>query len=242
MFPIIQIGPLAVQTPGLFLLVGLWIGLYLSEKAANKYNFDTGNLYTLAFLTLISTLIGARLIFVLEYPQAFIANPLSLISINTALFDWWGGAAVALIAAFWYMQREKLRFWLTLDILTPAFATLGIFFGLAHLASGSSYGIPSNLPWAINLWGKYRHPTQVYEFISAFIGSGLVFAILRSKKPVAEGITFLSFLIFTSFSKLFLETFRAESQLAGNIRITQLIAWVILAVSLWLFGKRLTSE
>jgi prolipoprotein diacylglyceryltransferase len=231
-----------VQTPGLILLVGLWVGLYLSEKAANKYNFDAGNLYTLAFLILVSTLIGARLIFVLEYPQAFIANPLSLISINTVLFNWWGGAAVALMAAFWYMQRENLRFWLTLDILTPVFATLGIFIGIAHLASGSGYGIPSDLPWAIDLWGKYRHPTQIYEFISACIVSGLIFAILRSKKPIAEGITFLSFLIFTSFSRIFLETFRAESQLASNIRITQLLAWVILAVSLWLFGKRLTSE
>jgi prolipoprotein diacylglyceryl transferase len=239
MLPTLQIGPLAVQTPGLILLIGLWIGLYLSEKQAIKRGLDSGILYNLAFLVLISALIGARVAYVLQYPQAFLSNPLSSFSLNTTLLNLWGGIAVGFIAALWYGQRQRLDFWFTLDILTPTFATLGIFLGLANFASGSAFGTASNLPWAIELWGIRRHPTQVYETISACVGLGLIFRLLNSNEPPIKGIAFLVFLTFSSASRLFLEAFRGDSQLIGSFHTIQLVAWIILAACLWTLGKRL---
>ncbi len=32
MYPILQIGPLAIQLPGLLLLAGLWIGTLVAER------------------------------------------------------------------------------------------------------------------------------------------------------------------------------------------------------------------
>ena len=37
MFPILQIGPLAIQVPGLVIIAGLWFGLTLSEHRAKKH-------------------------------------------------------------------------------------------------------------------------------------------------------------------------------------------------------------
>ena len=37
MFPILQLGPLALQVPGLLLLVGLWIGTLVVEREAVRY-------------------------------------------------------------------------------------------------------------------------------------------------------------------------------------------------------------
>jgi phosphatidylglycerol---prolipoprotein diacylglyceryl transferase len=239
MLPILQIGPLAIQTPGLILLFGLWTGLYLSEKYAVKKDVDPGILYHLVFWTLISALIGARLGYIIEYPQAFIANPLSIISINPTLFNWWAGAACALIFLLWYGQRQNLDFWLTLDLLTPAFATLSLFIGVAHLASGSAFGSEANIPWAIELWGKRRHPTQIYEILSAAVILGFVFGLINSKKPLSKGALFLAYLVLTSASKLFVEAFRGDSQMLGQYRLAQLGAWLCLAVSLWLLGKRM---
>ncbi len=239
MLPIFQIGPLAIQTPGLILLLGLWTGLYLSEKYAVKKEMDPGVLYHLVFWALVSALIGARLGYVLEYSQAFIANPISIISINPTLFNWWAGAACALIFSLWYGQQHNLDFWLTLDLLTPAFATLSVFIGIAHLASGSAFGSESNLPWAIELWGKNRHPTQIYEIISSAVISGLIFGLINSKKSLSKGSLFLIFLVLTSASKLFLEAFRGDSQMLGDFRLVQWAAWLCLAVSLWFLGKRM---
>ena len=129
MLPILQIGPLAIQTPGLILLLGLWTGLYLSEKLCSQERYGPGGLVPPGFL-------GVSLSFdwcppglrILEYSQAFIANPFSIISINPTLFNWWAGAACALIFSLWYGQQHNLDFWLTLDLLTPAFATLSVVY------------------------------------------------------------------------------------------------------------------
>ena len=239
MFPIIQIGPLAIQTPGLILLLGLWTGLYLSEKNAEKKNMDPAVLYHLVLWALISALVGARLGYIIEYPQAFIANPLSIISINAALFNWWSGAACALIFSLLYGQRQNLDFWLTLDLLTPAFATLSLFISIAHLASGSAFGSESNLPWAIELWGKRRHPTQIYEIISAGFILSIVYRLINVKKTLPKGGLFLIYLILTAASTLFLEAFRGDSQMLGDFRLNQLAAWLCLAVGLWLLGIRM---
>ena len=242
MLPILQIGPLAIQTPGLILLFGLWSGLYLSEKFAIKKDLDPGILYHLVFWGLISALVGARLGYMVEYPQAFIASPLSIISINPALFNWWAGAACGVIFLLWYGQRNNLDFWVTLDLLTPAFATLSIFLGVSHLASGSAFGSPTGLPWAIELWGERRHPTQIYEIISSGIILGIVFKLMNLKTPLPKGGLFLCYLVLTSGSALFLEAFRGDSQMVGDFRLVQLVAWSSLAVSLWLLGKRMVPN
>ncbi len=75
MFPIFQIGPVALQVPGLVLLAGLWIGLTLSERRARQRGENPGHLYNLVFIGLIAGVIGARLSYVATYPNAFTTNP-----------------------------------------------------------------------------------------------------------------------------------------------------------------------
>lgn len=241
MLPIIQLGPLAIQTPGLIILIGLWFGLYLSEKLGIKRKFDPVKLYNLSFIVLVAGVLGGRITYVLQYPQAFLASPLSIISLNTALFNLWGGIGLAIIAALWYGQKAKLDLWLTLDIFTPAFAILAISFGLAHLASGSAYGSAASLPWAIELWGTRRHPTQVYETILAVLGLILSYWLYHSKFPISKGNIFLAFVAYTSVSRLFLEAFRGDSQLIGSVRLAQVVAWGLMTASLWILRQRQIS-
>jgi len=65
-----------------------------------------------------------------------------------------------------------LPLWPALDALTPGLAAVMIAIGLAHIASGDAFGSPADLPWAIQLWGARRHPTQIYETLAA----ALIFA------------------------------------------------------------------
>jgi prolipoprotein diacylglyceryltransferase len=36
-FPILQVGPLAIQLPGLFLLGGIWVGTWMLDREAPKH-------------------------------------------------------------------------------------------------------------------------------------------------------------------------------------------------------------
>ncbi len=239
MLPILQIGPLALQTPGLILLLGVWTGLWLSERHAHRHNLEASNLYNLVLVGILFGVIGGRLFFIIRYPEAFIANPASMLSINLSLFDLPGAVLSGLLAALVYGGRKKLPFWQTLDALTPGLAVFAIAVALANLASGNGFGAPTQAPWAIELWGAHRHPSQVYESLAAGSILGYLLIVQRSKRARTPGYDFLVFIALSAGSRLFLDAFRGDSQLLANgFRASQVIAWLVLAASLWLIPRR----
>jgi prolipoprotein diacylglyceryltransferase len=233
MLPVLQIGPLALQTPGLILLAGMWIGLNVAERYARLRNVDPSQLYNLVFTILISGVIGARFGYAAIYAQSFMANPASLLSLNPGLLDLWSGLAASTILGIIFVRRKKMHFWGVVDALVPLLAILQIAIGLANLASGDGYGEPTTLPWAFNLWGTARHPSQLYEIIAGVAILWLTWPSRRLGQLVPVGATFLWFLAASAGAKLFLEGFRGDSYfLPGGIRGAQVFAWGILALSL----------
>lgn len=238
MLPIISIGPLSLQTPGLILLLGVWLGLSLAERHAAQHRVDAEGLYTLVLLSIIFGIVGARLAYIIQHASAFVSSPFSMLSLNPGLLDIWGGLAAAIIAALIYGQRKGMSFFPLMDALTPGFATFAIALALSNLASGSGFGSPTNLPWSIELWGAQRHPTQLYEGIGAAIILWRVWSQFGHEPPQPAGRTFLRFISLSAGLKIFLEAFRGDSVLVlGNLRAAQIVAWIILALSLWTLGK-----
>lgn len=247
MFPYINIFGLALPLPALMIIIGLWAGISFAERYASRNKIDPSHLYNLTFFALIAGIIGARLAYVAKFPSAFSDDPGGLISLNPGLFDPLGGLAVGLITAWIYMQRNQLSFWLTLDALTPALAVFSIALSLSNFASGNAYGSPTTLPWGINLWGAIRHPSQLYEAL----GAGVVLWALwpgRTTGKSTPGTLFIRFVAYTAAVRLVFEGFRGDSLVTiYNLRIMQIAAWIILAISLWgwyylMQGKGKTEE
>ncbi len=248
MFPVVHVGPLAVQAPGLLLLAGLWLGISLAEKNAGRYALQGNLVDNLVLVSLLAGLVGARLGYVARFPNAFLPNLASLFSLNPGLLDPSGGLLAGALAALVYGSRKRLPFWSTLDALTPGLALFSVFLGLAHLASGDAFGAPTHLPWGIYLWGEVRQPSQVYEILAAGIILWVVWPQGRLSNPPAQialtsGRAFLTFLALSAAARIFLEAFRGDSVLVfDRLRLAQLIAWGVLAVALWGLGKRLPRE
>lgn len=237
MLPILQIGPLSLQTPGLILILGLWLGLLLAERSAALFKVPAAKLYNLAFAILIAAVIGARLGYILRYPQAFLSSPASLVSLNPGLLDPWGALAAGLAVGLISMQRQNLPGWATLDALTPLLAVLSISWRLSNLASGSAYGAAADLSWSIELWGERRHPTQLYELAAATVILAILWIGWRKKLQRPPGAIFLSFTALSAGARLFLEAFRGDSLLiAGGMRLAQIVAWLVLAATFYLIA------
>lgn len=219
----------------ILVVAAIWVGLVLAEKRSEKHNINNDDLNNIVFYPLLGFVLGGRILFAVEHLSAFMQNPQSLISLNLDLFDPLGGLATALLVAMVYGQRKSLPLWPTLDALTPFFATLALGLGLAHLASGSAFGKETSLPWSIELWGAERHPSQIYEILAALLILGLLWFRNNDSLP---GIRFLTFTALTSGARLFLEAFRGDSTLVfGGLRLAQLLAWIILIVSLFLMER-----
>ncbi len=237
MFPILQIGPLAVRTSGLLLLLGAYLGLSLAERRLPKNGPTADQLYNLVFLCLFSGVVGARLAFAFQNPNLFRTAPLNLLSTDPTLLDPFAGFATALLTALIYGQRRGLSLLPTLDALTPALAVMAVFISLANLASGKAFGTPTSLPWGIELWGAKRHPVQVYESIA----TGIILAWIWRKAGSAlpPGRLFLLFVSASAGARLFLEAWRGDSALLpGGVRTAQVLAWGVLAVSLWVLNRQ----
>ena len=231
MFPILQLGPLALQVPGLLLLVGLWIGTLVVEREAVRYELDPGKVSTMIFVALVAGIVGARLGYALNYLDLYAEEPLSLVALNLNTLAPLEGIATGIIAAMIYAQRNRLSLLATLDALTLGAAVFAIFVALAHLSSGDAFGAPTNVPWAIQLWGADRHPAQVYELLGAV---GVMLIILKMRKNIfPAGFIFALFIALTAFSRLFLEGFRGDSLIIfDSIRGAQFASLVVMILAL----------
>ncbi len=236
MFPYLRLGPVSMQTPGLALLAGVWIGLLLAERRAARLKMDASQVYNLVFSGLLVGIIAARLGYAARYLDAYLASPLSLVSLDTHSLDPLIGLAGGLLAFFIDLYRRKLPFRRTLDVLAPGLAAFLVSLGLAHLLSGDAFGSATRLPWAVYLWGEYRHPTQVYEILLALAVFFLVW-----KHPLegqGEGLDFALFLALSAGVQVFIMAFRGDSTfLPGGFRAGPVIGLAVLALALWLLDR-----
>lgn len=241
MAPYLYLGPLMLQLPGLALLVGIWLALALIRKEAVRSQMSAATLENLVVIGLLTGIIGARLAYAVRFWEVYLHNPWGLFSLNSATLSAFEGYLIGIFAAILYGWRKKLAMKPALDVLAPGGAILMVFMGIAHLLSGEAFGAVAQVPWAIQLWGAARHPSQIYEILAAL---AIFLIVLRRPFQVkAPGLNFWLWLALSAFARVFLEAFRGDSQLlAGGIRSAQINATAILAIALFVIDAWSRSE
>jgi len=235
--PVIHIGPVAVQLPGLIVLLGFWAALWVAAHGAKPFGLRDDDVYNPAFYAAIAGILGARMWYVITHWTAFAGDPLGIVSLNLSTLDATGGLVVGVLVGALHAWRKKLLTVRWLDALTPGAALLLAAVSLANLFSGEAYGEPSTLPWSIELWDMERHPTQIYEMLAMLAILFVLLTVLRRHpKP---GTAMLLFLALYSGQRVFLEAFRADSfLLPGGWRAAQVVGLVVLGISLVVLSRR----
>ena len=241
MIPNIDIGPLVLPTAGLIFIVGAWLVLSVTERAAKKLDLNAEATYTLVAIMMAAGFIGARLVFVVLHWSAYQDDLLSIIWPLTSGFSWWAGIIVALLAGFFTMRAKALPPLATLDALAPGIILTLMVISLADFAAGPGYGRESALPWAINVFGIRRHPVQLYEFIVGIVALGAWWRTASRRRY--DGQLFLLTAAIYTGGRLFFDAFRANTPLTGNgFHIVQIASLVVLLVCLFLMGRRAGQE
>lgn len=225
MFPILNLGPLAIQAPGLILLAGLYVAVLVVEKQSKHFTVSANDMTNLLFTYLISTVILGRLAYILEFPAVMLEKPLSIISLNPNLFDFPSGLVLSILIALIFIQRKNLNLNEVLEALALPLLIFLVFFFFAQYASGNLFGKPSSLPWSIQLWGTSRHPLQLYYIIGLI---PIVFLTIKNMKSKnSQRFLLLRSLSYLSFLVIFLDFFNGDpNNLIGNINELQLIAFI----------------
>jgi phosphatidylglycerol:prolipoprotein diacylglycerol transferase len=234
MFPVIHIGPLAIQSRGLILLLSFWLAAEAAERGAKRLGLPgSDRVYSLGFVGGLFGLIGARLGYVIEHWTIFQHYPAQVIALdlNTLSPAW--GVSIGVVAAYLYARRKGIASRTLLDALTPGLAVFAFGLALADLASGDGYGAPTSLPWAIELWGAPRQPTQIYQLMAVVV-IGLI--LWRRSRPF-NGVRFGLFVSLYAASRLFIEAFHGDSVVVNGVRLVQVWSLIAMITALWILRR-----
>lgn len=251
MFPVLfHIRNVPVHSYGVLIALGYLAALGLLTYLAKDRALEPARFLDLAFLSLVSGVIGGRILFVLTNLPYFTRYP-------TEIFDFWqgglvfyGGFLAALGACLLYIRWRRLPATESLDLLAPAL-TLGHAFGrLGCLAAGCCYGSYCELPWAVHLQsdlvdpalrGLPLHPTQLYESISLFLLAGALTYCVKKRRFHAGGVALLYVMAYSVIRSV-IEIFRGDSIrgfVLGNwLSTSQAIAIVLFLGAGFLFWRR----
>ncbi len=230
------LGPISVRWDGIIIACGIIIAYFVGQREMIKRGFNEEILTDLLIWAVPISIICARIYYVtFEWPY-YAAHPDEIIQI------WHGGIAIhgALIGAFVtaiiFTHKRGISFWKIADILAPSLIIGQIIGRWGNFMNQEAYGgvversflenlhLPNWLIEQMNVNGFYHHPTFLYESVWNLIGL-IILLVLRKVNP-RRGEIFLTYIIWYSFGRFFVERMRTDSLLIGDLRMAQIVSLV----------------
>lgn len=238
-----SLGPIQVHWYGIIIGSGLALALILAIREGNRRGLPKETFPDLMIWAIPIAIISARIYYVL-FEWGFYKNHLSEIP-----KIWHGGIAIhgaligSVITTLLFARARGISFWKITDIAAPslilgqAIGRWGNFMNQEAHGREVSRAFLENLhlpDFIINqmyINGTYYHPTFLYESIWDFAGFILLIGLRRAN--FRRGELFLTYLIWYSIGRFFVEGMRTDSlMLTSHLRMAQIlsIALVIVAV------------
>jgi len=276
----ISLGPVNVTWYGIILGTAALIGLALAIAEGKRFGIKSDFFMDLMLYGVPAAIIGARTYYVAFQWEDYRDNPAEIIAI------WHGGIAIhgaligAVIAGIVYTRVKRVSFWRIADICAPSLIVGQIIGRWGNFVNQEAHGgevsreflsDTLHLPdWIVNqmlINGSYYHPTFLYEAMWNLVGLALLLW-LRRRPFLRSGELFLSYLIWYSIGRFFIEGLRTDSlafhgpewlafllkllwspmdvvfeaghlpEGGGNVRIAQLIGLLIITAAVLLMVIR----
>ncbi|HVP58847.1 MAG TPA: prolipoprotein diacylglyceryl transferase [bacterium] len=245
---IVELGPLAIRSYGVMLVIAFWLGIEMSSRIAKRRGLDPNRILDMGLVVLVASLAGSRLLYVVSHLSEYQYDKLSVLKIWEGGLTFYGGLIAGVGCGIAYLRWKKLPVLVVTDIVSPYIA-LGIAIArVGCFLNGCCFGKPTGLPWGCTfppdsqagwversaLAGKAVHPTQIYESI-ACVG---MFFLLRwlAKGGRATGTVFFSLLVLYGgwrFGIDFLRYYEPGMMIGGiNLTWNQVVSLVMIASGL----------
>ncbi|MDA3840542.1 MAG: prolipoprotein diacylglyceryl transferase [Patescibacteria group bacterium] len=248
---LLSLGPFTIYWYGVFIVIGMMLGIVLTLKLAKLYKIDENKIIDLSFWLIIFSIIGARIYHVLLELPYYLDNPLQIFML------WNGGIAIhgaifaGLLTIWFYSKKHSLSLLKITSIIVPSLALAQTIGRWGNYFNQELFGRPTNLPWGIPinpfrlppdyLGVTYFHPTFLYESI----GNLLIFLILiylnylilKFKKIKLEVLTFVYLLLYSllRFTTEFIRIDKTPEMF--GLRLPQIVSILIVIISLYFLYK-----
>lgn len=142
--PVPWVGPLAIKSYGVMLMLGFLFGLWLALARARKEKVSTNVIWDFWVYALIGGIVGSRLLYVLEFPSQFKGRLLDIFRVWEGGLSFYGGFALAILATWVMLRVRKVSGLKLYDIMAIGLA-LGLAFGkIGCFLNGCCFGKPTD--------------------------------------------------------------------------------------------------
>lgn len=249
----ISIGPIKIYWYGIIIALAMLIGISLATKEAQKLGLEEDTMVDMALWAIPIGFIGARLYYVLFKWDYYIQNPSEIIAIWNGGIAIYGGLIAGGLAVYWFARRKKMTLTLLLDILAPSVLLAQSIGRWGNFINQEAHGgavsrqfletlyLPEFIIEQMNINGTYYHPTFLYESLWSLLGFILLIILRNQKGLLRRGEVALSYVIWYSFGRFFIEGMRTDSLWIGDImRVSQMLSLVLFisAILLLVYRRR----
>lgn len=247
-----HLGPIEVHWYGIIIASGVILAVYLAVTEGKKRGINPDDIYDMILWALPAALICARLYYVIFQWGYYKNNPGEIIKI------WDGGIAIygsligAMIVVIWFCRSRFIPVWLMLDIAAPTvilaqsigrwgnFMNQEAFGKITSLAYLKALHLPQPIISQMYISGAYRQPTFLYESLWSFFGFLVLITLRHNPHFFKQGEVFLTYVMWYSFGRFFIEGMRTDSLMLFNLRVSQILSIVLFigAVILIFYRRR----
>ncbi|HVY22920.1 MAG TPA: prolipoprotein diacylglyceryl transferase [Steroidobacteraceae bacterium] len=228
---------LPLPTFGLCVAMAIVAAIWIARKEIKRQQtlgalpVNTDDFFeNVVVMSILTGLLGARIFSILDYPDEFVREPISMIFSRSGL-SIYGGLCFGIATGLLLLKRRAIPLLPMLDATAPAMM-LGYAIGRigCQLSGDGDWGIVANMQikpewlpdwfWSQTYQGNIAgviipspgvYPTPVYEIVMALAAFAILWA-LRSQSNRA-GYLFSVYLLLTGFERLLIEKIRINVRL-----------------------------
>ena len=223
---------------GILIGVAFLLAIYISYLRAPKFGIVQDDILDLTIFLIPCSIIGARAYYVIFSYDNYRGNFIQMLNLRAGGLAIHGGIIAGVIVSYIVAKRKKIKFSNLADLIMPQVALAQAIGRWGNFFNSEAHGGPTNLPWAITVYGEKVHPTFLYESIWCFFI--FIFLIFLSNKIKFKGQIALLYAMLYSFERFWVERLRTDSLMIGQFRQAQVLSLVvfILALSAYIYQVR----
>ena len=154
---LLKFGTFILSWHGVFSFIGVAGAVFLVGRWARFYGIDSDDVYSIAVWAIISGVIGARLVHVVDNLDYYIENPGLIVAVWSGGIGVWGGILGGFIGGIAYALVVKQPAWIIADITAPALLLAQTIGRLGDIVNGEHCANATDLFYGF-IWSHQSSP------------------------------------------------------------------------------------
>lgn len=240
----LELGPFNIYWYGVIIATGAFLGLWLATRESARLGLNRDTFVDLLIFALPIAILSARIYYVaFEWEQYEGGRWWDVFAV------WEGGIAIhgaligSVLTGIVFARVRKISFWLLADIAAPSLLVGQAIGRWGNFVNQEAHGgpvseaayqnflqyLPDFIMNQMCIDGVVYHPTFLYESLWNVLG--IVFLLVLRRYNPRRGEIFLSYVIWYSFGRYFIEAMRTDSlYIIPGLRTAQVISIILILI------------